>query len=174
MQITEEEKLTRRLKQLYNDLRTAMYNKEYYGCKLAAARRRNKALEVLIAVGSSTVIGSWFIWGTEPGSFLWAAITGGTTLLAILKPIVDLPKEIERYSKLFVGHATVYAELEGIVKDVTAEAAFPPSLVKASSQAIKRRDLLTPDDDPDQDRRLAKKCQEVVNRRWPADSLWLP
>ena len=87
---------------------------------LDEVRRLNTRLEVAIALGTSAAIASWAIWKTGSGEYAWLVISGLATLLAVIKPIINLPKQIERYSKLFVGHGDAQFDLERIAQQVKA------------------------------------------------------
>ena len=116
MDDTSRGNLAYALRDLYDEYRTALMNREYYSCRLASVRTQNRILEIIIAVGTSSAVASWTIWQTE--EVVWTSIAAVVTLLTIVKPIIDYPKSIERYSKLFVGHGDVYYDLDRVVKRV--------------------------------------------------------
>lgn len=169
-----DEALERSLKQLYRELRNEMFNREYYGCMLHRRRRLDRLLQFVIAVGSSSAIAGWAIFREGTGAAVWATIAGLTTLVAVAQPILNLPKDIERYSKLFMSHASIYEELKRIVQEVEVRQDFPPGLRKAFAEAGRLRSALSADDDPKVDKRLARKVQEDVNRFWPVKKFWMP
>jgi len=44
--------------------------------------------------------------------------TGGATILGVLKPLLQLGKQIEKYTKLYTGYTGVYLDLKYIVEDI--------------------------------------------------------
>lgn len=166
--------VTAGLRRLYNDHRTALFNREYYGCRLEHTRRWNLGLEVVIAIGTSSAVSGWLIWKDSTGETVWAIITGITAILAIVKPFLDLPKQIERYSKLFIGHGEVFYDLDQVVADVRTEQGFTSKLKRKYNEALVRNKELAADDDPKTKQRLGRKCQASVNKQLPAKDYWLP
>jgi hypothetical protein len=162
------------LRKLYRDYRTALFNREYYGCRLEEMRTRNRTMEIAIAVGTSSAIGSWLIWTTPTGEAVWASISAVTAVLAIVKPFLDYPGRIERYSKLFAGHGDVYYDLDQIVQGVQQAGDFTPKINKAYAEVLARVKELAPDDDPKLNQKLGDWCYDEVNRKLPPDQLWMP
>lgn len=169
-----DQSLDRSLIQLYRQLRNEMFNRDYYGCLLHRRRRLDRIFQFTIAFGSSSAIGGWAIFGQGGGEMVWAIIAGLTAVVAIAQPILNLSKDIERYSKLFSAHALIYEELERIVAEVEVKQDFPPALRKTFVDAWKRRSPIATEDDPKLNMRLARACQATVNRRWPKDRFWMP
>lgn len=161
------------VKDLQDAYRTELLNRLYYGHRLATVRRWNYALEVGLAVGTSSAIGAWTIWQGEWNS-VWATIAGAAALLAILKPILRLPTQIERYSKLFVEHGVLFYELGTLVRDVTIRRFVTPEIEGAYRRLQQRIRGLSVDDDPIVGKRLRDRCREEVLAEIPVESLWRP
>lgn len=168
------EVLRRQLRDIYDCYRTALYNRQYYGCKLDQYRRWNRVLDIFLAIGSSTVVGGWLIWKNDIGATIWGIITAIVAVVAIAKPILDLPKAIERYSKLFVGHGDIYYDLRYLMSEVEQQQAFSDKMKESYQRTLNRRNTLAADDDANQNAKLAKKCFESVNKQIPPETLWMP
>lgn len=171
---TGNESLQRSLKQLYRELRNEMFNRDYYGCILHRRRRQDRIIQLLIAFGSSSAVAGWTVLREGPGAGVWALMAALTTVLAIAQPILNLSKDVERYSKLFMSHASIYDELARIVEAVEIQEDFPATLRKAYADARRLRSALAADDDPKPDLRLARRIQSNVNQRWPVTKFWMP
>lgn len=169
-----KDELRQRLIDLYNTYRTAALNRRYYGAKLTHYRAWNLAFEIALAVGTSAAIGSWAIWRGESGQNIWAVMAALSTIIAVLKPILNLSKNIERYSKLFIGHGDACYDLERIVREVSASQTFDSDSLKRYRQILERHRKLAADDDPRPSKRLLKRCFDEVNLQIPPTSLWLP
>lgn len=174
MSASHDNTLTFQLKDLYNKYRTALMNREYYGCRLAQVRKKNRNLEIAIAIGTSSAVASWAVWRDSAGELIWALVTAIATVLAIIKPFINYPKDIERYSKLFVGHGDVYFDLDRIVNSVRQNGGFEAEVLTAYEESIERIKELAAHDDPEPDEGLLRKCYTEVNERIPAHSLWTP
>ena len=163
------------LNSLYDNYRTALMNRMYYGSRLASSRKTNRAIEIAVAVGSSGAIASWALWqSTDLGITAWAVLTGVSTVLAVVKPIVNYAKEIERYGKLFVGHGSLYYDLDSIVRHVAATKSVDDDDRARYERALDRRNEMAGDDDPKPNRKLVLKLQDRVDQMVPPESLWLP
>jgi hypothetical protein len=132
------------------------------------------ALEISLAVGTSGTIGAWAFWKTGYGQYAWTAVAGLAAILAVLKPILALPKPIERYTKLFAGYSDLYYDLEQISNEVKITGALSRDTLKSYNRALDRFRKLSIDDDAKPDEKLRRKCFEEVLRAIPASMLWMP
>ncbi len=168
------EQLLQIYEQIYDLYRTALMNRMYYGVRLATYMKWNTGLESTLALGMSGAIGAWAIWRTSFGQYVWAAIAGVATLIAVLKPILQLPKAIERTSKLWVGHTDLYLDLQHIVSTIKVVGDVTKEMENSFHQAKERYRKLALDDDPQPKKRLQKECYDAVNQEIPPASLWVP
>lgn len=162
------------LHDLYNDLRKALYNREYYGRRLKTVRRWNLALEIIVALGSSGAIATWVFWKKGIGPDVWATIAAISTIIAILKPIFNLSKQIEKYSRLFSGHSDVAHDLEEVAREVKKNGVFKDETELFYKRIKDHWKSLAADDDPKPNKKLADECYTVVNTKYPPTSFWLP
>jgi hypothetical protein len=176
-QVQLRPELRNELEELYYEYRRAALNKVYYGARLARQRQINRAVEIIIAVGSTTGSGGiagMAIWGTLPGQYAWLVISGIATVLAVVKPRLQLTIRVENYSKLFVGYTNLQTELEEIVREVRISHELSE---KAKDQHRRSRKLfkqLALRHDPTTSRRLTEIAQQQVNKDIRPESLWLP
>ena len=170
----DHQMLVRRLRPLYQDYRTALLNRKYYGHKLEFLQRVNLGLEVLLAISTSSAIGGWAIWKNDLGSNIWAIFTAFAAILAILKSILNIGKRIEKYSKLFTGHSDVYYDLQEVVRQIESQCTFTPNMDRSYQKALERRRQLAGDDDPKPNDRLRWRYYHEVNKEIPPRTLWVP
>lgn len=169
-----DQTLERSLKQLYRELRNEMFNRDYYGCMLHRRRRLDRIFQFVLAFGTSSAVAGWTVFREGPGASVWATLAAITTVVAVSQPILNLSKDIERYSKLFMSHASIYDELVRIVQEVEVKQDFSAGLRKAFADARRLRSALAADDDPKVNLRLARTLQADVNRHWPVAKFWMP
>ncbi|HEY3767197.1 MAG TPA: hypothetical protein VGN44_00865, partial [Candidatus Angelobacter sp.] len=100
------------LNQIYNLYRTALLNQYYYSDRLESFQRRNKCVEIAQALGTSSSIGAWGIFHEGSGKYAWLVIAGIATIISIIKPFLQWPKEIERYGQLSIGHTGLYLDIK--------------------------------------------------------------
>jgi len=164
------------LRQIYNTYRTALLNRKYYGCKLACYQKYNFWLDVAIAIGAtgSSGVAGLAIWGTITGKFTWLVISGVATVLSVIKPILQLGKHIEKYTKLYTGHTSIYLELKAMVEDIEISRAVPRKWVdRYSSIRLLIREFAGLDD-PKPDDTLIRTLQTRINEEINPADLWVP
>lgn len=166
------------LSEIYNLQCHAGLNKEYYGIRLSKVQNRNRWIEILIAVGTagSGVSGASALtdWGIAYIKFVWACLAGISAMLAIMKPILQYNKQIERLSKLFGGYSETYTTINLIVSTIKFNQAVSDDDI-AAFRAVQRRFIeLAADDDPSADAKLKDRCEELIRKRHSPDSVWYP
>lgn len=166
--------LRERLLQLYRTYRTALLNRKYYASRLTSYRRWNLTLEIALAIGTSGTIGAWAVWKDGNGKYVWTYVAGLAALLAVLKPLLALPKQIERYTKLFAGYSDLFYDLEQFSNEARINKTFNRDMLKSYNRALDRYRKLSTDDDPTPDEKLRRRCYEEVLNEIPASSLWIP
>jgi hypothetical protein len=133
-------------------------------------------MELAIAVGAtgSGGVAGLAIWGTISGQYMWLTISGVATILSVVKPVLQFGKDIEKYTKLYAGHSTIYMELRSIVEDVERDKSISKN-VEGRYEAIRKQAAeLGGQDDPRRDEALIKRLQSIVNEEIPPESLWMP
>lgn len=169
-----EPSLPNELRRIYDSYRTALLNRKYYACRLTNYRQVNFWWECILAIGTSGTVAAWSVWSSGPGKTVWLVLGGTVTLLSVLKPIVGLPKSIERFSKLWTGHSRIYYDIEQVVSDIKAAHRVTPEMLEVLSDARKRHRELALDDDIKPIERLRRKFFEEVKKEIPRSSLWYP
>ena len=165
------------LDEIYDMYRMAALNKNYYGEMLARYQLRNTWLEIAIAIGttSSGVSGGLALLNkSEYGNLVWGVVTAISSLLAIAKPILQLNKQVERYSKLFAGHLENFMNLQLLVTKIRRNRKLTSDMVERFEQAEQRFVELSRDDDPKTIRKLHEKCEADVLQAIPDAVLWYP
>lgn len=164
------------LRMIHDEYRTALLNKKYYAARLDRYKTINRYSEIAIALGATTgtSIAGLAIFKQGYGTAAWAVISGISMVLSVIKPIMNLPKEVERYSKLTGEYASMFGTLRIIEQDISASQSLTSEQIEVFNQVRKRTvDLLTLDD-TNPNRRLLEKLQDEVNKEIPPSILWMP
>ncbi len=171
---TPSDEIRARLIAAYDLYRKALLNRKYYGHRLASWKRWNTGFEIALAVGTSGTIGTWALWKTGAGQYAWTFVAAFAAVLGVIKPIIQLGKGIERYSKLYSGWGGVFYDLEGVVEDIKATHKYTGEMANIVTSAHNRIKDLTPEDDPNPNRRLVRKYYNEVLIEIPPAMLWVP
>ncbi|HEY0323796.1 MAG TPA: hypothetical protein VGC66_22780 [Pyrinomonadaceae bacterium] len=151
-------------RKIYDDYRTALLNQLYYACRLARYKRYNLLYEIILALGTSGTIAAWYAWRTDTGKIAWAFYAGVVAILTVIKPIVNLPREIERFSKQNAGYRDVYYDLNQLIDDIELNLYINGKMLDLYGATKKRSRELAPDDDPQSKEKLLRKIQFDVNK----------
>lgn len=164
------------LRQLYDAYRTALLNKKYYSHQLTKLRRLDLYMEVAIAIGGagSGGVAGLAVWGSINGRYAWLSISAAAAVLSVIKPLLQLGKQIEKYAKLYSGYTGAYFELKALVDEIKRTTASPHNFedkYKSMMQTFKELDAL---DESPSDKSLIGILEGDVNREIPPEILWMP
>src|SRR5438270_2841640 len=162
------------LRQVYDLYRTALLNQLYYSDRLASFQSRNKFVEIIQALGMSSTIGAWGIFRNGTGKYVWIVIAGIATIISIIKPFLQWPKEIERYGQLSLGHATLYLDIKHTVQRIAVDQDIKDSTIKEIESAVNRYKELALKDDPKPILKKVQQFEDRVNQQIRVKDLWKP
>jgi hypothetical protein len=162
------------LARIYDRYRTSLLNVKYYGHKLVWAQRVNLWMELVIAISACSGVSGWAIWGQEAGHQVWSFIAGSAAILAAIKPIVPLTKNISRYSKLYGSYNSSFLALKDLVERISVEQGLSADIQGEFERISKQHRELAMDDDPNPSQRLVTKFMREVETQIPVEQLWCP
>jgi hypothetical protein len=166
-----------KLEYIYELYKLSLINARYYGWKLAHTQRLSTAIEVVIALGATGTgaAGLKAILAQSQDATLqsiWILLAILSAILAIIKPILQLNRKIETYTKLFTGHNAGYFALKDIVIAVGTYHSLTAELERQFGSIKNRYRELATLDDPSPSRRKIEQIRIQVNNRLPDDALW--
>lgn len=169
----DQNRLNSDLKWLYDRYRTAHYNALYYGERLSSERKKNRYIEITVAFTTPGAIGGVAIFGV--GENDWIVLLGiVASILAAIKPILNISDNIQRYTRLFNSYKEIVSELKLLVEKVRSDQDFTDEArYRFASQAKKMGDLDALDD-PKMDAVREKRCYDKVNEMFPPSYFWHP
>lgn len=163
------------LKRIYQQYRTSLLNRCYFAERLHGYRSWNQCVEIAIAIGTSATIGAWAIFKESPAKYVWMVTVCVSTILSVLKPIINLSASIERYSKLWTGHSEIYFDLEALVQEIQIQKALTVEQhTRFENTFEKYKKLSIADDDLRPNRKAQARIEGEVMNKIPKGSLWLP
>lgn len=162
------------LRRIYDDYRNVQMSRDYYACRLVLFKRCNLVYETLLALGVSGTVAGWYLWQTPAGKTSWALFAGLVAIMSILKPILQVPKAIERYSKLQTGYCDLFYDQRELVDDIQINGGVTEAMTDSLAKSKERYRALALKDDAKFSQRLLRKCQAEVNRRVPSFKDWCP
>jgi hypothetical protein len=157
-----------------DELRNAALSRRYYGCLLVRTKRIVLTLDVLVAVSTSVAVAAWNLWQAGPGTAVWKVLGGVATLVAVIKPFLNLAKEVERYSDLVSGWTSVYYDLKQINVRMRTSGSIPEEAWSAYEATQQRVKDLGGKEDPRINQSLLKQLFETIKQEIPPETLWWP
>ena len=158
-----------------NDLyRTAALNRFYYAARLRRARLWTKASDIIVAAGSSTAIAAWTLWQDSDGRIVWQGIGGTAAVVGVLKPVLRLNDDVQRYGELVTGYAALVFDCETLTRRMRIENGISEKTWDQYESMIDRMREMGIKDDTLVNGRLLDRCTDEVNRRIPMETLWWP
>ena len=163
------------LMRFYDFYRTSLLNTKYFGYRLRRANNLYMISEFLIIFGSAASgVSGWAIWTYGITKQAWLVIAAISALMSATKPILQLNKKIERYSRLFTGHNSNFLSMEDLVKRVAICQGISPELEREYKQLYHRYIQLSNEDDPNPPKGLVESLMVEVEKQIPPESLWWP
>lgn len=154
--------------------RRSRMNVKYYGCRLVSLQRRNRAMEIIIAVGTSGTVAALSLWNYPNGKTILGILAGAAAILSLAKPIIDLSSEIARCSKMWAAYNGLEATFERITRDMRINNDIRPEIASAIGTALDTYASLANNEDPNPDRKLLQRAKDEAAAELPKKHLWWP
>jgi hypothetical protein len=147
----------------------------YYGFAIRRLTYYNTMAEIAIAVtASSTGISGIALWQDPFWKPAWIAIALISSIAAILKPIMQIPRHIQELSAQYQRYLSIFYSLKLLVDDVYQRQSVGVSdertlggvrnkFLEAATHDVKYVNF-----------RMLRKAKEQTDTEIPADSLWMP
>ena len=161
-------------KVINDELRNAALSRRYYGCLLIRTKRIVLTLDILVALSTSAAVAAWNLWQGGAGAYVWKILGALATLVAVIKPFLNLSKEVERYSDLVSGWTAVYYDLKEINVRMRTSDSIPEDAWSAYEATQKRVKDLGGKEDPRIDQGLLRLLFETIKLEIPPETLWWP
>ena len=160
---------------VYDAMRDACLSRAYYEDRLEWWKRVNLAIEIVLALtASASGIASWAVWQTGTGIKAWAAISGATAALAVVKPFLAADRRIANYAALTSEYAALFHSFKSLATQIKMSHAITKEMKAAFFKSEKEFARLAQKDATQPNSRVVARLQDVVNRQIPAASLLLP
>lgn len=162
--------------EVYDELRTARLNVEYYEIVRTRINRYSGIIEyVLAATASGSAIAAFSVWQTSKGQMVWGGFTVIAALLAVLKPIAKFQDKRENIDAVLPGYREIEHELKMLASDIRNEQVYSEGHRKEFRKMMSyKKDLLIHNPGLRIRKRLKSKCTKLANQAYPKDILYIP
>lgn len=161
---------------LYDKLRSTCLSCKYYGRQLAKVERQNFLLEIILAASAPTsAIAGLFFWKTPTGALVWQGFGLLAAVVAVVKPLLHLPRRIKEYESQLSAYRTLDADLRDLRSQVEQRKRFDAPMQAEFKKLVQReKALIAKNPDPVESESVRRVCQEEVLRELPADRFYIP
>jgi hypothetical protein len=161
---------------IYDERRTARLNVKYYCARVARLERWDFWLEFLLkATATGSAIAGLAFWQTNYGRTLWQILSVIAAIVAVAKPLLQIPEKIRGYDATIAGYRTLEHDLIEIERAIQLSGSYSIDAQNLFRAAMERlRNLKATDPEKVEDKKLLQKYVEEVNTELPADRFFLP
>jgi hypothetical protein len=159
---------------IYEAYDKSLVSERYYASRLTFYRQINKVYEIVLAIGTSAAIAGWAVFQENPGKTFWAIFSGIVTILVILKPILQIPQDIEYFTNLHTGYRALVVNLRAIVTKIKRQEGLTPQMVEIFDATQKQYEGLSLKEETKPNRKVLDKYKREVAEEIRASDLWYP
>jgi DNA-binding PucR family transcriptional regulator len=155
--------------------RTACLNAKYHTCVLQRLEKRDRWMEVLIAITTpSAVAGLWF-WQTAVGAWLWGTIGAIAAVTAAVKPFLRYTERIRRLEEVVTLYTALEHDLYTIGVEAKHRSAYTEHLQTRFMEALADlKRIKEKQAERGEDKELKGTCENEVRRQWPDSRYFVP
>ena len=160
---------------VYDEQRTARLNVRYLQRELARLKFVDRWSEILVAVATTSSVGSFWVLQTLIGGAIWKTAGAIAVVVSIVRPILRLSDRIQEKEKLLTGYSVLDHDLHCICIEIRHARKYDNSLHKEFVSAMNRKaELIKTNSASPVDEKLLKKCEALVILELPAESFFIP
>lgn len=161
---------------VYNLLRTARLNVKYYSARIDTVESHHFWMDTIVAVTapSSAIAGFTFI-QTGSGEAIWSLLCVIAAGVAVIKPLLKLPKKLKAYEETLVGYKALDHDLQSISTQIKTARAYTVELQEQTVRALERKSkIASKETENKEDKKLKAKATAEVNNELQVESFFVP
>jgi hypothetical protein len=160
---------------IYECYRKTLLSRKYAAARLTRVRRQSRALEIILALAAPGAVGGWAIWhSSAAGARIWSVVAAAVLILTVVKPLMNWQSELERRTGIYMDFTTLYFDLEHLVIQISIEKRVSVDTEKKYFESLARYGKIAGNEDPVRSKSLLRRCQEELDREFPAEKLRTP
>ncbi len=162
-----------RIREIYDEWRTAQLNVYYYGHRRRDVRRYDMGGELVVAVLSLGVVGSVLSRTTMQWIPVMCAVV--TAAVPIIRKSMRVSERLDAYDASIRGYRVLAFDLKKLASAIAIDRGLSEVVKQRFSEAMeRRRQLVGGEWEEVANEALAKQCQARVNREVPPEDLFVP
>jgi hypothetical protein len=162
--------------EVYDALRTAKLNAEYFTVLLSRAKTKSRRLDTFLQVAvPSSAVGALPLWSDSYLSAVWGVLLSISAFLSVVKPFLRLTDSVQSYEAAIARFRTVEADLAEIRTEIAQAQAYSPDArarFLLASRALYRAREIEPKEPPDTT--LRNDIYDRITKEVPKESFFVP
>jgi hypothetical protein len=151
---------------LYSRYRRCCFFQKYTGYRLNTFRKINVAMDLIIALATSSSLAGLAIFHTQLGENTMTLLLALSVVISIVRPVLKVSEQIDKYFKLHYGYAGLFLNFEDLMSEnrgVNSGAIYLKQLARTND----RYEALAREVPPVLKQSLANRCWNEVNSELP-------
>jgi hypothetical protein len=162
------------MRHIHDERRTARMNCIYYEKRLKQLQRWNLAVEILIALATSSGVAGLAFWKTDPGRIVWGGIAALAAIASAVKPLLGLARRVEATTQLRQGYLQSFLGFNRLAVQIEGDGEVTAAHVAQHDRLADQLEALAKQDEIDPRLRLLQAAQLQVAAEMPIEALWMP
>lgn len=161
---------------VYNLWRTARLNVKYYSARIETVESQHFWMDAIVAVTApgSAIAGLAFI-QTGAGQAIWSFFCVVAAIVAVIKPLLKIPKKLKAYEETLVGYKALDHDLQRISARIKTARAYTVELQELTVRAIERKaEIACKETESKENKKLKVRLTAEVNQELPVGSFYVP
>jgi len=162
------------MRHIHDERRTARMNCIYYEKRLKQLQRWNLAVEILIALATSSGVAGLAFWKSDPGRLIWGAVAALAAIASAVKPLLGLSKRVETTTQLRQGYLQSFLAFNRLALQIEGDGEVTAAHLAQHDKLADQLEALAKQDEIDPRLRLLRAAQLLVAAEMPIETLWMP
>jgi hypothetical protein len=162
------------MRHIHDERRTARMNCIYYEKRLKQLQHWNLAVEILIALATSSGVAGLAFWKSDPGRIVWGGIAALAAIASAVKPLLGLSKRIEAAAELRQGYLQNFLAFNRLAMQIEGDGEVTAGHVAQHDRLADQVEALAKQDEINPRLRLLEAAQLQVAVEMPIETLWMP
>lgn len=161
---------------VYNLLRTARLNVKYYSARIDTVESQHFWMDTIVAVTApGSAIAGLAVIQTGTGQAIWSVLCIVAAVVAVIKPLLKIPKKLKAYEETLVGYKALDHDLQCISAKIKTARAYTVELQELALRAIERKaEIASKEKERKENKKLKARLTAEVNNELPVGSFFVP
>lgn len=160
---------------IYDEYRTARLNVKINEYKLANYKNWNFLIEFILALTASSSVASFWFWQNEIGQTVWKYLFVVTAILAVLKPMLNLSGNIQKFSEILTDFKSLEHDFHKLAILINQQQRYDPEFKDQFYYLLDQKRFINQKNSEETIRKSKKReFEDQVISELPANIFYIP